>query len=173
MASSLKRGFDRQSDVLAWRREVNHQQEIAAKLAKEYQAVEKARRASEHNNSLSRQENAPLPRTMVNENSGDNLEDTEHANEQEGEGPRSLFEPDDSVCLAVPVSISERSPGSSCERSQYWMGTCPVFQIQSGKLAQFESGYSTSSRATDKTNYGVIVAFTNFAPSIRRINRLD
>ncbi|GMF54310.1 unnamed protein product [Phytophthora fragariaefolia] len=55
MASSLKRGFGRQSDALAWRREVNRQQEIALKMAKEYQAVEKARRASEHNDSLSRQ----------------------------------------------------------------------------------------------------------------------
>ncbi|GMF34096.1 unnamed protein product [Phytophthora fragariaefolia] len=51
MASSLKRGFGRQSDALSWRREVNRQQEIALKMAKEYQAVEKARRASEHNDS--------------------------------------------------------------------------------------------------------------------------
>ncbi|GMF50605.1 unnamed protein product [Phytophthora fragariaefolia] len=36
MASSLKRGFGRQSDVLAWRREVNRHQEIALKMAKEY-----------------------------------------------------------------------------------------------------------------------------------------
>ncbi|GMF27756.1 unnamed protein product [Phytophthora fragariaefolia] len=56
MASSLKRGFGRQSDALAWRREVNRQQEIALKVAKEYQAVKKAKRASEHNNSLSRKE---------------------------------------------------------------------------------------------------------------------
>ncbi|GMF26854.1 unnamed protein product [Phytophthora fragariaefolia] len=34
MASSLKRGFGRQSDALAWRREVNRQQEIALKMAK-------------------------------------------------------------------------------------------------------------------------------------------
>ncbi|GMF52160.1 unnamed protein product [Phytophthora fragariaefolia] len=44
----------RQSDTLVWTREVNRQQEIAQKMAKEYQAVEKARRASEHNISLSR-----------------------------------------------------------------------------------------------------------------------
>ncbi|GMF53029.1 unnamed protein product [Phytophthora fragariaefolia] len=54
MASSLKGGFGRQSDALAWRREVSRQQEIALKMAKEYQAVEKARRASEYNDSLSR-----------------------------------------------------------------------------------------------------------------------
>ncbi|GMF49024.1 unnamed protein product [Phytophthora fragariaefolia] len=35
MASSLKRGFGRQSYALAWRREVNRQQEIALKMAKE------------------------------------------------------------------------------------------------------------------------------------------
>ncbi|OWZ07654.1 hypothetical protein PHMEG_00019929 [Phytophthora megakarya] len=42
MSSSLKRGLSRQSDALAWRREVNRQQEIALKMAKEYQATEKA-----------------------------------------------------------------------------------------------------------------------------------
>ncbi|GMF35769.1 unnamed protein product [Phytophthora fragariaefolia] len=41
MAASLKRGFGRQSDALAWRREFNRQQVIALKMAKEYQAVEK------------------------------------------------------------------------------------------------------------------------------------
>ncbi|GMF37402.1 unnamed protein product [Phytophthora fragariaefolia] len=40
MASSLKRGFGRQSDALAWRREVNHQQEIAPKMPKAYQALD-------------------------------------------------------------------------------------------------------------------------------------
>ncbi|GMG17568.1 unnamed protein product [Phytophthora fragariaefolia] len=35
MVSSLKRGFSRQSDALAWRREVNRQQEIALKMAKD------------------------------------------------------------------------------------------------------------------------------------------
>ncbi|GMF59939.1 unnamed protein product [Phytophthora fragariaefolia] len=39
MASSLKRGFGRPSDALAWRREVNRQQEIALEMAKEYQAI--------------------------------------------------------------------------------------------------------------------------------------
>ncbi|OWY98548.1 hypothetical protein PHMEG_00030662 [Phytophthora megakarya] len=52
MSSSLKRGLGRQSDALAWRREVNRQQEIALKMAKEYQATEKARRAKKHNESL-------------------------------------------------------------------------------------------------------------------------
>ncbi|GMF33039.1 unnamed protein product [Phytophthora fragariaefolia] len=79
MASSLKRGFGRQSDALAWRREVDRQHEIALKMAKEYQAAEKARRASEHNDSRSRPEKASLPRPSVNENSEDNPEDAENA----------------------------------------------------------------------------------------------
>ncbi|KAE9278296.1 hypothetical protein PR003_g28565 [Phytophthora rubi] len=48
MSSSLKRGSGRQSDALAWRREVNRQQEIALRLAKEYQAMENARSTTRH-----------------------------------------------------------------------------------------------------------------------------
>ncbi|GMF44245.1 unnamed protein product [Phytophthora fragariaefolia] len=99
MASSLKRGFGRQSDALAWRREVNHQQEIALKMAKEYQAVEIARRASEHNDSLSRQETVSLPRPRVSENSEDNPEDAKDTSTSMDEGPKSLFEPGDRVWL--------------------------------------------------------------------------
>ncbi|OWZ15535.1 hypothetical protein PHMEG_00010812 [Phytophthora megakarya] len=54
MSSSLKRGLGRRSDALAWRREVNRQQEIALKMAKEYQATEKARRAKKHNENRER-----------------------------------------------------------------------------------------------------------------------
>ncbi|KAE9323576.1 hypothetical protein PF008_g17314 [Phytophthora fragariae] len=61
MSSSLKRGSGRQSDALAWRREVNRQQEIALSMTKEYQATEKARRAKEHNETLGRQERESLP----------------------------------------------------------------------------------------------------------------
>ncbi|KAG2765586.1 hypothetical protein Pcac1_g22842 [Phytophthora cactorum] len=45
MTSSLKRGSGRQSDALAWRRDVNRQHEIALIMAKDYQAAEKKRRA--------------------------------------------------------------------------------------------------------------------------------
>ncbi|GMF47146.1 unnamed protein product [Phytophthora fragariaefolia] len=99
MASSLKRGFGRQLDALAWRREVNRQQEIALKMAKEYQAVEKARRASEHNDSLSRQEKASLPRRRVDESSEGNPEDAEDTSTPVSESPKSLFEPGDRVWL--------------------------------------------------------------------------
>ncbi|GMF24493.1 unnamed protein product [Phytophthora fragariaefolia] len=67
-------------------------QEIALKMAKEYQAVEKARRANEHNDSLSRQEKASLPRPRVNENSEDNPEDAEDTSTPVDESPESLFE---------------------------------------------------------------------------------
>ncbi|GMF14403.1 unnamed protein product [Phytophthora fragariaefolia] len=97
MASSLKGGFGRQSDALAWRREVNREQEIALKMAKEYQAVEKARRASEHNDSLSRQEKASLPRLRVNESSEGDPEDAEDTSTPVNESPKSLFEPGDGV----------------------------------------------------------------------------
>ncbi|OWZ08223.1 hypothetical protein PHMEG_00019269 [Phytophthora megakarya] len=56
MTTSMKRGVGMQTEALAWRREINHQQQIALEMAKEYQAVEKARRARIHNEKLSRKE---------------------------------------------------------------------------------------------------------------------
>ncbi|GMF31630.1 unnamed protein product [Phytophthora fragariaefolia] len=58
MTSSLRRGTAKQSEALAWKCEINRQQEIVLEIDKEYQATEKARRAKEHNESLSRQERA-------------------------------------------------------------------------------------------------------------------
>ncbi|GMF34745.1 unnamed protein product [Phytophthora fragariaefolia] len=118
MESSLKRGFGWQSDALAWRREVNRQQEIALKMAKECQAVEKARRASEHNDSLSRQEKASLPRPRVNENSEDNTEDAEDTSTPVGESPKSLFEPGDRVWL----SMESVKPGLTKKLAHRWHG---------------------------------------------------
>ncbi|KAE9313018.1 hypothetical protein PR003_g19612 [Phytophthora rubi] len=86
MSSSLKRGSGRQSDALAWRREVNRQQEIALSMAKEYQATEKARRAKEHNEALGRQEKESLP----------SLSGEVDPNETP---PRSLFAPGSRVWL--------------------------------------------------------------------------
>ncbi|GMF15165.1 unnamed protein product [Phytophthora fragariaefolia] len=57
-------------------------------MAKEYQAVEKAGRASEHNDSLSRQEKASLLRSRVNENSEDSPEDAEDTSAPVDESPR-------------------------------------------------------------------------------------
>ncbi|GMF34022.1 unnamed protein product [Phytophthora fragariaefolia] len=70
IASSLKRGFGKQSDALAWRREVNRQQEIALKMGKE-----------------------------VNESSEGNPEDAEDTSTPVSESPKSLFEPGDRVWL--------------------------------------------------------------------------
>ncbi|OWZ06098.1 hypothetical protein PHMEG_00021702 [Phytophthora megakarya] len=63
ISSSLKRGLGRQSDALAWRREVNRQQVIALKMAKEYQTTEKSWRAKKHNESLRHRERGKAPET--------------------------------------------------------------------------------------------------------------
>ncbi|GMF42916.1 unnamed protein product [Phytophthora fragariaefolia] len=70
MASSLKGGLGRQSDALAWRREVNRQQEIALKMAKE-----------------------------VNESSEGNPGYAEDTDTSVSESPKSLFELGDRVWL--------------------------------------------------------------------------
>ncbi|KAE8961253.1 hypothetical protein PR002_g29960 [Phytophthora rubi] len=105
MSSSLKRGSGRQSDALAWRREVNRQQEIALSMAKEYQATEKARRAKEHNETLGRQERESLqsPSGEVDPNETP---------------PRSLFEPGSRVWLYM-----ERvKPGLTKKLAHRWHG---------------------------------------------------
>ncbi|KAE9004269.1 hypothetical protein PR003_g15876 [Phytophthora rubi] len=86
MSSSLKRGSGSQSNALAWRREVNRQQEIALSKAKQYQATEKARRAKEYNEALGRQEKESLP----------SLSGEVDSNETP---PRSLFAPGSRVWL--------------------------------------------------------------------------
>ncbi|KAG3092259.1 hypothetical protein PI124_g19411 [Phytophthora idaei] len=74
MTSSLKRGPGRQSDALAWRRDVNRQHEIALTMAKDYQAAEKQRRAKEHNETLSQLEKVAVPRQDGEERSADGPE---------------------------------------------------------------------------------------------------
>ncbi|GMF18416.1 unnamed protein product [Phytophthora fragariaefolia] len=118
MASSLKRGFGRQSHALAWRREVNRQQEIALMMVKEYQAVEKARRASEHNDSLSKQEKASLPRLRVNKSSEGNPEDAEDTRTPVSESPKSLFELGDRVWLYMEIV----KPGLTKKLAHRWHG---------------------------------------------------
>ncbi|GMF37974.1 unnamed protein product [Phytophthora fragariaefolia] len=114
----LERGFGRQSDVLAWRREVNRQQEIVLKMAKEYQPVEKVRRVSERNDSLSKQEKASLPRPRVNENSEDCPEDAQDTSAPVDESPRSRFVPGDRVWLYM-----ERvKPGLTKKLAHRWHG---------------------------------------------------
>ncbi|OWY94176.1 reverse transcriptase, partial [Phytophthora megakarya] len=43
MTTSLKRGVGKQTEALAWRREINRQHQIALEMAKKYQATEKTR----------------------------------------------------------------------------------------------------------------------------------
>ncbi|GMF57279.1 unnamed protein product [Phytophthora fragariaefolia] len=118
MASSFKRGFGRRLDALAWRIEVNCQQETVLNIAKEIPAVGKAKRASEHNDSLSRQEKASLPRPRVNKNSEDSPEDAEDTSVPVDESPRSLFEPGDRVWLYM-----ERvKPGITKKLVHRWHG---------------------------------------------------
>ncbi|GMF32104.1 unnamed protein product [Phytophthora fragariaefolia] len=97
MASSLKGGFGRQSDALAWRRGVNRH---------------------EHNDSLSRQEKASLPRLRVNESSEGNPDDAEDTSTSVSESPKSLFEPGDRVWLYM-----ERvKPGLTKKLAHRWHG---------------------------------------------------
>ncbi|OWZ23632.1 hypothetical protein PHMEG_0001484 [Phytophthora megakarya] len=58
--TSLRHGTPKQSEALAWRREVNRQQELAWQMAQEYQHTEKSRRARLHNNALSKMEKTSL-----------------------------------------------------------------------------------------------------------------
>ncbi|KAE9286022.1 hypothetical protein PF008_g26770 [Phytophthora fragariae] len=105
MSSSRKRGSGRQSDALAWRREVNRQQEIALSMSKEHQATEKARRAKEHNETLGRQvkESLPIPTGEVDPNETP---------------PRSLFEPGSRVWLY----IERVKPGLTKKLAHRWHG---------------------------------------------------
>ncbi|OWY95306.1 hypothetical protein PHMEG_00034723 [Phytophthora megakarya] len=87
MTTSMKRGVGKQTEALAWRREINRQQQIALEMAKEYQAVAKARRARIHNEKLSRNEQAAVPK-RVNDDSPDDDSD-----------PKSLFRPGSRIWL--------------------------------------------------------------------------
>ena len=65
------------TNPVQWRREANRQQEVALRLAKEYQVKEKARRAREHNELLSQFE-----RRTESTNTG---QDTEQDDETPGD----------------------------------------------------------------------------------------
>ncbi|OWZ09685.1 hypothetical protein PHMEG_00017571 [Phytophthora megakarya] len=101
---SMKRGIDKQTVALAWRREINLLQQIALEMAKEYQAVEKARCARIHNEKLSRKEQAAVSKS-VNDDSPD--EDSE---------PKSLFRPGSRVWLY----IERVKPGLSKKLDHRW-----------------------------------------------------
>ncbi|OWZ17603.1 reverse transcriptase [Phytophthora megakarya] len=87
MTTSLKRGVVKQAEALAWRREINHQQQIALEMAMEYQATEKTRNVRIHNEKLSRKEQATIPKSANYDSSDDDSE------------PKSLFRPGSRVWL--------------------------------------------------------------------------
>ncbi|OWZ01537.1 hypothetical protein PHMEG_00027056 [Phytophthora megakarya] len=107
MTTSMKRGV-----------EINRQQQIALEMAKEYQAVEKARRARIHNENLSRKEQPRL-----NDDSPD--EDSE---------PKSLFRPGSRVWLYM-----ERvKPGFVKKRAHRWHGPFRVNRKVEGFTYELE-----------------------------------
>ncbi|KAE9284417.1 hypothetical protein PR003_g26856, partial [Phytophthora rubi] len=115
MTTSLRRGTGKQSDALTWRREVNRQQEIALEMAKQYQATEKARRAREHNEALSRRERAAVRQSPEGATSATH-EST--ANDESESTTRSLFEPGSRVWLYM-----ERvKPGLTEKLAHLWHG---------------------------------------------------
>ncbi|OWY96824.1 reverse transcriptase [Phytophthora megakarya] len=60
ITTSLRCGTPKQSEALAWRQEVNRQQEVAWQMAQEYQHTQKSRRMRLPNNALSKMEKASL-----------------------------------------------------------------------------------------------------------------
>ncbi|POM79590.1 Hypothetical protein PHPALM_2696 [Phytophthora palmivora] len=118
MTSSLKRGSGKQTDALAWRREVNRQQEIALEMAKEYQATEKSRRARKHNEALSGREQVAIPSTGQTEPSDEAHSVSGAAVDTPVTAPRPLFEPGDRVWLYM-----ERvKPGLTKKLAHRWHG---------------------------------------------------
>ncbi|POM63992.1 Hypothetical protein PHPALM_20542 [Phytophthora palmivora] len=118
MTSSLKRGSGKKTDALAWRREVNRQQEIALEMAKEYQATEKSRRARKHNEALNVREQAAIPSTDPTELSDEAHSVSGAADDSPVTAPRPLFEPGDRVWLYM-----ERvKPGLTKKLAHRWHG---------------------------------------------------
>ncbi|OWZ00787.1 LOW QUALITY PROTEIN: hypothetical protein PHMEG_00027949 [Phytophthora megakarya] len=104
-----------QGDVLyalACRREVNRQQEIALKMAKEYQATEKARRAKKHNETLRSREGGMTPEIgQTVKPSGEQSVTgvvTEGSDGDATGDPRSLFEVGSRVWHYMEAGIDEK-----------------------------------------------------------------
>ncbi|GMF22525.1 unnamed protein product [Phytophthora fragariaefolia] len=117
MTSSLRRGTAKQSDALAWRREVNRQQEIALEMAKAYQATEKARRAKEHNDTLSRQERATTTQTRPSDTPTGPHEQAEDLNNV-ARSPKPRFE----VGNRAWLYMERVKPGLTKKLAHRWHG---------------------------------------------------
>ncbi|KAG3091964.1 hypothetical protein PI125_g17280 [Phytophthora idaei] len=118
MSSSLKRGSGRQSDALAWRRGVNRQHEIALTMAEDYQAVEKQRRAKEHNETLSRLEKAAVPRQGGVKRSADGLEASSSTKDDVESPLKCLFE----IGSRVRLYMERDKPGLTKKLAHRWHG---------------------------------------------------
>ncbi|POM76591.1 Hypothetical protein PHPALM_6145 [Phytophthora palmivora] len=109
MTESVRHGQNSSANLAApaeWRRQANRQREVALRLAAEYQLKEKARRAKEHNESLSRVEQRATPQGRDNsetaELGGASAESAEALAESMGtpaESTKSLFKEGDQVWL--------------------------------------------------------------------------
>ncbi|OWZ03236.1 hypothetical protein PHMEG_00025067 [Phytophthora megakarya] len=135
MTTSLRDGTPKQSKALAWRREVNRQQEVAWRMAQEYQHTEKSRRARLHNNTLSKMEKASLQN-----------EEAEDSTRQDGEdsatklkmSKKKLFEEGSRVWLYM-----ERvKPGLTKKLAHRWHGPFRIKQKADEFAFELElSGY--------------------------------
>ncbi|KAE9271786.1 hypothetical protein PF001_g28222 [Phytophthora fragariae] len=106
MTESVKQGRRGQSDSTGakdWRRESNRQREVALRLAAEFQLKEKARRAKEHNEALSRVERRAIPiRDQLSAElptSGATSAELPDSEEPSAESTQSLFKEGDQVWL--------------------------------------------------------------------------
>ncbi|POM79515.1 Hypothetical protein PHPALM_2799, partial [Phytophthora palmivora] len=109
MTESVRHGQNSSADLGApaeWRREANRQREVALRLTAEYQLKEKARRAKEYNESLSRVERRATPQARSNsetaELGGASAESVDATAESMGtpaESTKSLFKEGDQVWM--------------------------------------------------------------------------
>ncbi|GMF33421.1 unnamed protein product [Phytophthora lilii] len=177
IATSLRQGSGKRTDALKWRREANRQHEIALKMAQTYQAHEKAHRAQEHNESLSRRERAAIPRTARGEPSADASNDQPGETDTTSEAPKSLFEPGHRVWFYM----ESVKPGLTKKLAHRWHGPFRIKKKVEEYAYELElpvrSGYRFYpvvhvSRLKPVNEYGDRPK-TRLAPDITENSRLD
>ncbi|GMF16265.1 unnamed protein product [Phytophthora fragariaefolia] len=134
MPSTINKDPANSADTAQWRREANHQREVALQLAKEYQIAEKAQRAEAHNARLSGKEKRSLPEStqLTSERSTDN-EDADSKDES-AEPQSSLFRAGDQVWLFM-----ERvRPGLKKKLVHRWYGPFIVEKKMEGFAYELE-----------------------------------
>ncbi|KAI9998228.1 hypothetical protein PInf_002573 [Phytophthora infestans] len=98
--------------------EINRQHEVALTMAKDYQAVEKKRRAKKHNEALSRLEKAAVPQPSGNEHSANPPEASEEMEDPARAPPRSLFE----IGSRAWLYMERVKPGLTKKLAHQWHG---------------------------------------------------